>query len=517
MDKRRLARALQRRARRLEAAVRWSGGLTARLRSDGHLAEDRNTDEILRYNLEHVVAALTSAGLRAFVVPSLPGEGPRVGVTDADGPTVLAALRAYRSPGPLYVKAKWLPATRVDAADPRYLSDVVVARVFTRHRTNASPDPLADEYACAIELWSRSGRSITGPRPNPIATQVPVEMAEPGEVEVLGQRFHSLRPFDLPDHVDRVPFDVDLVYTWVDGADPEWAARLEATRGNAGDLNWHRAAANRGRYADREELRYSLRSVWMYADFFRTIYIVTDRQVPSWLRDHPRIRVVDHREIFGDAGRLPTFNSHAIESRLHHIDGLSEHFVYCNDDMFIGRRLSPHAFFHPNGLCKFLPSPFELDAGPASPDDNPAEVAGKNNRTLLRQRFPTLVTHKLRHAPYPLRRSVLLEMEQTYPEQFAATAASQFRSPRDYSVASSLSHYYGYVTGRAVPTYLTFAYVDISRPATRAVRSGLRSIARTRPQVFCINDVDGDVPADHERIVRAFFESMYPTPSPFER
>lgn len=517
MDKRRLARALQRRARRLEAAVRWSGGLAGRFRRGADVAAERNTDDVLRSNLDHVMAALTSAGLRPFVVPGFPGEGPRVGVTDADGPTVLAALRAHRGEFPLYVKAKWLPAARVDAADPRYLSDVAVARVFTRHGEKPRPDPLAAEYACVVEVWSRSPHFLSGPRPNAVATKVPVELAQPGEVEVLGRRYPSLRPFDLPDHVDRVPFDIDLVYTWVDGTDPAWAARQDAARAAAGDLNWHRAAANRGRYADREELRYSLRSVWMYADFFRMIYIVTDRQVPIWLRDHPRIRVVDHSEIFGDAGRLPTFNSHAIESRLHHIDGLSEHFVYCNDDMFIGRRLSPHAFFHPNGLCKFLPSPFELDPGPASPADNPAEVAGKNNRALLRERYPTLVTHKLRHAPYPLRRSVLLEMEQAYPEHFAATAASQFRSPQDYSVASSLSHYYAYVTQRALPTHLTFAYVDISRPDTRAVRSGLRAIARTRPQVFCVNDVDGDVAPEHELMAHAFFESMYPTPSPFEK
>ena len=42
----------------------------------------------------------------------------------------------------------------------------------------------------------------------------------------------------------------------------------------------------------------------------------------AWLdTDNPRITVVDHRELFGDRGRLPTFNSHAIESQLHHIPG----------------------------------------------------------------------------------------------------------------------------------------------------------------------------------------------------
>ena len=40
---------------------------------------------------------------------------------------------------------------------------------------------------------------------------------------------------------------------------------------------------------------------------------------------------------------LPTHNSHAVESQLHHIPGIAEHFLYSNDDMFFGRPLQPVA------------------------------------------------------------------------------------------------------------------------------------------------------------------------------
>ena len=44
-----------------------------------------------------------------------------------------------------------------------------------------------------------------------------------------------------------------------------------------------------------KELRYSLRSVEKYAPWIRNIYIVTNGQIPSWLKvDHPRLTIVSH-------------------------------------------------------------------------------------------------------------------------------------------------------------------------------------------------------------------------------
>ncbi|WP_412517728.1 hypothetical protein [Actinomadura madurae] len=77
----------------------------------------------------------------------------------------------------------------------------------------------------------------------------------------------------------------------------------------------------------------------------RHIWLVTAGQVPGWLDVRvPGLTVVDHRDIFGGRGRLPTFNSHAIESQLHHIDGLAEHFLYVNGEIgrdSVGLRFCP--------------------------------------------------------------------------------------------------------------------------------------------------------------------------------
>ncbi len=72
------------------------------------------------------------------------------------------------------------------------------------------------------------------------------------------------------------------------------------------------------RYADYEQLRYSLRSLEKYAPWVRNVFIVTSGQIPYWLDlDNPRIKIVTHDEIFENKSHLPTFSSPAIEANIH--------------------------------------------------------------------------------------------------------------------------------------------------------------------------------------------------------
>mgnify|MGYP003289841632 FL=1 len=67
--------------------------------------------------------------------------------------------------------------------------------------------------------------------------------------------------------------DIDLVYLWVDGNDPIWRAKRNAFIGeteNSSSTNCE------GRYANNDELKYSLRSVELYAPWIRKIFIITD-------------------------------------------------------------------------------------------------------------------------------------------------------------------------------------------------------------------------------------------------
>ena len=138
-------------------------------------------------------------------------------------------------------------------------------------------------------------------------------------------------------------FPVDMVYLWCDGKDPEFLRRKaefsEKIEGAAGD------GFSQIRFFDNEELKYSLRSLVKYAPWIRHVFIVTDRQKPAWLdTENPKVTIVDHSEIMPKE-IIPCFNSSVIERYIGFIPGLSEHFLYGNDDMFFGEKVSKDFFF----------------------------------------------------------------------------------------------------------------------------------------------------------------------------
>ena len=319
-----------------------------------------------------------------------------------------------------------------------------------------------------------------------------------------------------PAGMDEVIDPVDIVYTWVDGEDPRWAREREASwaRIHPGTVNPH--AANPERYRSHDELRYSLRSVDYYAPWVNRIFLVTAGQVPHWLdTGNPRITVVDHREIF-PAEALPTFNSHAIEARLHRVPGLSEHFLYLNDDVFFGRRVGPERFFHGNGLAKFFLSEQTIPAGGISAADLPVDSAAKRNRALLEERFGRTVSYKFKHAAHAQRVSTLQRIEQDFPADHARTTRSPFRSPEDISIPSSLAHYYGYGIGAAVPGTIDYRFCDISEASAPAKL--LRLLRNRDADVFCLNETGpaGVAPERQDAMLNDFLDAYFPVPGSFE-
>ena len=56
-----------------------------------------------------------------------------------------------------------------------------------------------------------------------------------------------------------------------------------------------RESSGQARFVSRDELRYSLRSIHLFAPWVRRIHLVTAGQVPEWLDpSHPQVAVVDH-------------------------------------------------------------------------------------------------------------------------------------------------------------------------------------------------------------------------------
>ena len=123
------------------------------------------------------------------------------------------------------------------------------------------------------------------------------------------------------------PFPIDLVYTWVDSTDEIWKRNFEAVMPEVAGYSSVTASTNMARWHSRDELRFSIRSVDMYAPWVRKIFVVTNGQVPKWLAQSERVQIVPHSALYPDLTVLPTFNSNSIETVLHRIEGLAEHFL----------------------------------------------------------------------------------------------------------------------------------------------------------------------------------------------
>lgn len=318
-------------------------------------------------------------------------------------------------------------------------------------------------------------------------------------------------------HLKVLQEPVDIVYTWVDGDDPAWKRRMHNARDDV-DLNFTEPSALAdSRFTSRDELRYSLRSMEYYASWARRIFIVTDNQVPAWLNtEHPQITVVDHRDIFADPDVLPVFNSHAIESQLHHIAGLSDRYLYLNDDCFFLRPTEPELFYTGNGLAKHFPSIVPIDVDGWSPRDLPIISAAKQGRDYLLEKYGQTVTHRFQHTPHAQLRPLLEKMERDEPDMFAQVSASRFRAPDDFSIPASLHHFDAYAQGKSVEGDVGYQFVDLSREDLTLQLS--RIARRNDLDVCCINETYlPQTDADRvDREVRHFLDDRFPVPSSFE-
>ncbi|MDJ0380244.1 stealth family protein [Streptomyces sp. G-G2] len=485
-------------------------------------------------NLELVVTALERAGIDYFAVRGASELRACFAVREEDRSKVAAALLECLRQAPVYVAHGADDSDEPQATGRAALGDsrrglriaglAPVLRVGMLWRDPGGSLGLGLEFGCDLEFWHEEEGRLVAPRPNRVTHSVAYDAPRilvpvnrlTGFASRHTRRTRHVRTLEafaaaLPEDVR---FPIDVVFTWVDGNDPDWQRR----RREQGGDGYHVESANAARYINRDELRYSLRSLEQNAPWARRIFLVTDRQRPHWLdAAHPRITVVDHREIFDDPAALPTFNSHAIESRLHHIEGLAEHFLYFNDDMFLGRPVTPQDFFLSNGMTRVFLSPSQVPQPAVTLGDRPVDAAGKNNRRIIEEFFGTTLVQKMRHAPYPLRRSILFEMEEKFAVPHRATTFSRFRSATDISIPSSLYHYYAYLTGRAVPSDIAFAYLALDRPEIERRMNIL--LARRDRQAFCINDTvsDGRDQERQARMLQDFLRAYFPIPGPFER
>lgn len=391
------------------------------------------------------------------------------------------------------------------------------AGVLGRPRTLR--DSVPQSGALHFSLYARDGsrRAMIGPEAG-----VTVHFADTYDDSKVSERLTYRLVYDLnvpywvaqPAQRCWVTFPIDVVYTWVDGSDPDWQATHRQFRGGATDTSREvKAADTPGRFASCEEIRYSLRSLAEYAGWVRHVWIVTAGQRPSWLVDSDWITIIDHKTIFPDESVLPTFNSIAIEACLHRIPGLSDNFLYLNDDVFLGAPVTPEHFFASDGRPKiFISKANSLSDSDPSVHDLSPDVAAKNGRALIEDATSVRISYKYLHAPHALNKKLMADLENQFPSVIARTRASRFRSLDGVVLAGWFHHSYALATERAVPSSISYWYIDLDR---KDWAKRLRKVIRRRPaEVFCTNTVYDAPPA--EQLERCLAD-CFPWPGDFER
>ena len=147
-------------------------------------------------------------------------------------------------------------------------------------------------------------------------------------------------------------YPIDAVVTWVDGDDPVHKSKRLKYESAAQLMNDE--VGGDIRYQNCGEIKYCIASLLRFAPFLRKIFIVTDGQDPClgpfldkyFPERSTEIEIVDHTVIYrGYEKYLPVFSARSIETVLFRIPGLSEHFIYLNDDFLLVAPTSPEDFF----------------------------------------------------------------------------------------------------------------------------------------------------------------------------
>lgn len=296
---------------------------------------------------------------------------------------------------------------------------------------------------------------------------------------------------------------IDIVLTWVDNKDPAWIKEYE---------KYSKEKLYDVRFEELGTLKYIFRGIENFLPWIRTVHFVTFGHLPSWMNlEHPKLQIVNHHDIFPDTSVLPTFNSSAIEMNFHFIQGLSETFIYFNDDTFVLKQL-PKEYFFTNGLPNdfyIVRSLFHDDMFSHLLHSDMQIINDKMSKehSLMKQ-FSRVLTLKygwkalvrsslllvigrqiplfeLYHHPQPHLKSNFIEVNNEYPEIIQKVRGLRFRSCND--VNQYVFRFWGLIKGKYYPKKNNDAYyVGVNDINDLTIE--LNKLKTIKPALVCFNE-----------------------------
>ncbi|MEO9971918.1 MAG: Stealth CR1 domain-containing protein [Hyphomonadaceae bacterium] len=388
-------------------------------------------------------------------------------------------------------------------------------------------DSGAQSTRIRIEKWTVEDEVLIAPRANPITRKIYLE-AESAKrfIEAPGQDLRAL--YDTPLAHD-CTFEIDVVYTWVNSHDAEWQEMLAANKPTS-SADGHEENDDRedtqepdgDRYKNRDELKYSLRSLLKFAPWVRHIYIVSNCAPPSWFDpDNSNTTWVPHEDIIEEQN-LPTFSSHAIESSIHRVPNLANHYIYFNDDVFLVKPMEKSDFFTPGGLAKVRFENYGMVHGDVREGDPDYLNAARNGQRLLKEKFGKIPTRLHTHSPFSIVKNAVEACEASFPESYKQTRARKFRTSADISPTSFLFPHFAYLSGTAVDDSQSGIIINsqgsFEKKFVNYSKQVLAGKTSNLPLSICINDGGGSAANDTwNQAVIDFMERTYTEASPAEK
>ena len=330
---------------------------------------------------------------------------------------------------------------------------------------------------------------------------------------------------------------IDFVITWVDGNDPKWRKERDYYAG----IEYGEEVHNQSRYRDWDTLRYWFRGIEKFAPWVNKIFFVTLGHLPKWLNtNNSKLQIVKHSE-FIPTEYLPTFNSNVIEFYLHKIKGLSEQFVYFNDDFFLIDHVTPARFFK-NGLpCDIGGMTFNLHSGMFGTTVLLAKTLVNNhfnkkkvilespfkwfNICYIRQSVLNLICFLIRrdefvgfvnpHLPQPFLKQTFVDTWTDCEKDLIRTSQNKFRKYGD--VAFWLMRYWQLASNRfsSINPYKDGQYYLVN---DNNVSEIVNCIRRQKKKMICLNDSEEISDFEETRnIIIDAFGKILPNKSSFER
>lgn len=332
--------------------------------------------------------------------------------------------------------------------------------------------------------------------------------------------------------MEKVEFPIDIVIPWVDQNDPAWFAKFNQYNSENLDED------TETRYRDYGTLQYVFRSIQKYAPWVNRIFFLTDNQKPDWLNlESEKLVCVDHTE-FIDQSFLPTFDSNVIDLSVANISGLSEHFVYFNDDTFINRPVTPEDFFDSKGRPRdtlafnsILPmSIFDHihvnNLMVINHSFNKKEIIKKdffklfnlrngvwNIFTALMLPWPRFTRFYDPHIPISFLKSTYSKVLADNPEMLKATGITKFRDERDFS--NWTIRYFQMLSGEFSPRRYNFGV----RYTLDSWQSAIKDIQNSKHHLVNINDsnqMDVEQFNHATKLLESVFQEKFPEKSEFE-